>query len=335
MRFNLPNIESTSLDGLTAFVEAGLVGERTLLAATDALILLPCLVMGAATMMFFWWLLTALSSDDLEQDDEWRYDVSRINELRRIDTTFRLFQPVYGVLARFNRNVFKNQLPEIQRHVQVAGFSRFWLPEEYLARMQMIALALFPLYAFVFIRLLGMPGIVTDLMMTGLTVWFLRRQLAGQAEKRLMLIKRRLPFLLDLLTLLMEAGSSFLQSLKQGVIEFGDHPVASEFGRVLTDMNMGKARTEAFDSLRKRLNDDEVSAIVGAIIQSEELGTPVSEIFRTQADVLRVKRSQRAEKIAGEAGVNMLLPAMLVMAATVILILGPFILNYMVFGLGL
>jgi tight adherence protein C len=126
----------------------------------------------------------------------------------------------------------------------------------------------------------------------------------------------------------MEAGSSFINALKQGVVEFEGQAVATEFGRVITDMNMGKARTEAFDNLRRRLNDDEIGSIVGSIIQSEELGTPISDIFRTQADVLRVKRSQRAETIANEAGVNMLLPGVLIMAATVLIILGPFLLNY-------
>ena len=49
--------------------------------------------------------------------------------------------------------------------------------------------------------------------------------------------------------------------------------------------------------------------------------------------MLRIKRTQRAELAAGEAGVNMLLPGILVMAATVLIILGPFMLNYLEFGL--
>jgi tight adherence protein C len=306
-----------------------------LLAETDPAALLPSLVIGAAVTVFFVWLIRALVVDDLEQEDEWRYDISRINELRRQDVMYRLLQPLFGLLARINRNVYKRRLPEVERQLQVAGLSRFWLPEEYLGKLQLIAALMFPVYAFVFFRVIGFAGFVTALVATALTAWFLRIRLRRQADKRLAEIKRRLPFLLDLLTLLMEAGSSFLQALRQGVIEFKGHPVSSEFGRVLTDMNMGKARTEAFDGLRRRLDDDEISAIVGAIIQSEELGTPVSEIFRTQSDVLRVKRSQRAEKIANEAGVNMLLPAMLVMASTVILILGPFVLNYMIYGMGL
>ena len=87
-------------------------------------------------------------------------------------------------------------------------------------------------------------------------------------------------------------------------------------------------RTDALESLRARLHDDEITSIVGSIIQGEQLGTPLALLFRTQADVLRIKRTQRAETIAGEAGVKMLLPTILVMAATVIVILGPFLLGF-------
>ena len=182
--------------------------------------------------------------------------------------------------------------------------------------------------------IMGMPGLVSAILLSGLTVWMLRRRLSRRARDRLIAIKRRLPFLLDLLTLLMEAGASFLQALKQGVKEFQGHQVAVEFGRVLTDMSMGKTRDEAFDAMRQRLNDDEISGIIGSIIQSERLGTPLTDIFRTQSDVLRLKRSQRAETIAGEAGVKMLLPGILVMVSTFIIILGPFVLNYWITGFG-
>ena len=168
-----------------------------------------------------------------------------------------------------------------------------------------------------------------------LTAWFLRHRLAARAAARLRLIKRRMPYLLDLLTLLMEAGATFLNALRQAVDEFRGHPVAEEFGRVLADMNLGKTRMEAFQAMRDRLADDEITSIIGTIIQGEHLGTPLARIFRTQADVLRVKRTQRAEPLAGEAGVNMLLPGVLVMASTVLIILGPFLLNYLKFGLSM
>jgi tight adherence protein C len=123
--------------------------------------------------------------------------------------------------------------------------------------------------------------------------------------------------------------------LKQSVSEFQGHPVAQEFGRVLADMNLGKTRNEALQAMRDRLADDEITSIIGSIIQGETLGTPLAKIFRTQADVLRLKRTQRAELVAGEAGVKMLLPGVLIMAATVLIILGPFLLNFLFFGLTL
>jgi tight adherence protein C len=289
---------------------------------------------GGACGLLTWWIFQALATDDLEQDTEWRYDVSRINGLRRIDVIYRSFLPCIQFLAKLNRAAFRNQLPTVEREIQAAGLSRYWLPEEYLARQQWTALLLLPAYLAVGITYLGVPGAFWAILASGLTVWFLRRRLSQMAAKRLVEIKRRLPFLLDLLTLLMEAGLSFLQSLRQGVEEFEGHEVAVEFGRVLSDMNMGKSRTEAFDSMRRRLSDDEISSIIGTIIQGDQLGTPLSEIFRSQADILRLKRSQRAETIAGEAGVKMLLPGVLVMAATVLIILGPFVLNYWLLGLG-
>ena len=303
--------------------------------STEPIGLAACLVMGGAVTIFIVWLLRSLATDDLEQDDEWRYDVSRINGIRRSDPVFRLFQPLIQTAARFNRNVFGGELPELGRQIQAAGMSRYWLPEEYLGKLELISILLLPVYALSFVATIGGMGVLTAFIASGMTFWVMKRQIKRRAERRLILIKRRMPYLLDLLTLLMEAGSSFIHALQQAVHEFARQPVAEEFGRVLADMNMGKARSEAFDSIRRRLDDDEINSIIAAILQSEELGTPITSIFRTQAEVLRVKRSQRAEKIAGEAGVNMLLPGVLVMASTVLLILGPFVLNYVVLGMGL
>jgi tight adherence protein C len=310
----------------------------TLLAAVPAGAAFPalaCLLVGAAAATLAWWVLRVLQSEDLQQGNEWRYDVSRINELRRVDILFRVFQPAIGLLARANRRVFRESLPEISRQIQAAGLPRFWLAEEYLGRCQLLALFLLPLYVYLFFSALDWIGLLFAMLAVGLTTWFLRYRLAARAKTRLRLIKRRMPFLLDLLTLLMEAGSTFAHALTQAVEEFQGHPVAEEFGRVLADMNLGKTRAEAFLAMRDRLADDEINAIIGTILQGESLGTPLAHIFRAQADVLRIKRTQRAETVAGEAGVNMLLPGILVMAATVLIIIGPFMLNYLYFGLAM
>ena len=296
---------------------------------------LASLMIGGAIATVVWWVFAALRSDDLQQGDEWRYDVSRINDLRQHDALYRQFHPVINVMAKLNRAAFADSLPRMQQELLAAGHPRLWLPEEYLARMQVQALLITPIYLYLGITYLGMPGIVFALMLSGLTAYLLARRLSAQARYRLVLIKRRMPYLLDLVTLLMEAGSTFFHALRQAVKELQGTEVAVEFGRVQADMNLGKTRRQAFEAMQDRLSDPEVNAIISAIIQGEELGTPLAAVFRTQADVLRLKRSQRAEAIAGEAGVNMLLPMILVMMSTVLIILGPFLLAFYYSGFGL
>src|SRR5437773_4718105 len=115
-----------------------------ILAAADTLALAASAVMGLPAALVAWWVLAALAADDLEQSDEWRYDISRINELRRLDVVFRLFQQPIQFLGKLNRAAFAAQLPEIRREIQAAGLPRYWLPEEYLGRMEWVALCLFP-----------------------------------------------------------------------------------------------------------------------------------------------------------------------------------------------
>src|SRR5262245_65503249 len=87
-----------------------------------------------------------LHSEDLEQDEAWRYDVNRINELRRQDVIYRAFHPLVRLLARFNRLAFREYLPEIGREIQDDGLHRFWLAEEYLAHIGILGLNLSTAY---------------------------------------------------------------------------------------------------------------------------------------------------------------------------------------------
>jgi tight adherence protein C len=302
-----------------------------LLAQAGSMLTMPLIasaLMGGGVFVLGCTIARVLASEDLQQADDWRYDVNRINELRRASLFYRLFQPLIQGLAAINRRAFPAELAEMGREIVAAGHSRFWTPEEWLAKVELQALLLSVPIFYVCLEIMGPPGVVLGGVFTILAAVLLRRRLARQARYRLWQIKLRLPFLLDLLTLLMEAGSTFLSALREACHEFRDHPAGVEFGRVLAEMNMGKSRTAALESLRQRLSDDEITSIVGSIIQGENLGTPLALLFRTQADVLRIKRTQRAETMAGEAGVKMLLPAVLIMMATVLIILGPFALSF-------
>src|SRR5262245_20876535 len=182
--------------------------------------LLSSLLVGGAVFVIARWFFAALLAEDDSVEAEWRYDRVRIAELKRHDALYRYFQPLFAGLGRINRAAFRGSLPAVSREIQAAGLPRFWLPEEYLARCELLALALLPALVASCIGIMGPVGIILALVLAGLIAWLLRRRLAVLARYRLTLIKRRLPFLLDLLTLLMEAGSSLLQALEEAVHEF-------------------------------------------------------------------------------------------------------------------
>ena len=64
--------------------------------------------LGAGIFLLWWSIVRVLASDELTQGDEWRYDVSRINELRKASPLYRVFQPLMHGLARFNRRAFRD-----------------------------------------------------------------------------------------------------------------------------------------------------------------------------------------------------------------------------------
>src|SRR4051812_15363016 len=103
------------------------------------------LLLGSAAALVGWWFVRALTETD-EKANEWRYDRVRIAELKRQDGLYRLLYPLFIPLARVNRSLFRGSLPEINRELQAAGLPRFWLPEEYLARCELLAIAMLPAF---------------------------------------------------------------------------------------------------------------------------------------------------------------------------------------------
>ena len=73
--------------------------------------------------------------------------------------------------------------------------------------------------------------------------------------------------------------------------------------------------------------DDDVAELVFSINKGEEFGTPLAQTFRIQADQMRLKRTQWAEKAAGAAQVAIVLPGMIIMIACLLIIGAPFVLS--------
>lgn len=137
-------------------------------------------------------------------------------------------------------------------------------------------------------------------------------------------ILRSLPFVLDLLTLSVEAGMDFMSALQRTtearkIDEFGE-----EILRVVREIQLGTTRSEALRTMARRVDLPDVRSVVNALIQADELGVSVGAILRIQSDQIRQRRFERAEKLANEAPVKLLGPLLLFIFPSVFLILlGP------------
>ena len=141
------------------------------------------------------------------------------------------------------------------------------------------------------------------------------------------MFKRRLPYAVDLIALMMEAGASFRESLATIVRENRGHALGEEFGQVLSEIEYGQTLRQALSNLRDRLADNELNEMIFAVHKAEELGTPLSMIFLRQAEQMRLMRSQWAERMAGKANANISFPGLIVMLGCMLIVIGPFVLN--------
>ncbi|MEM9111201.1 MAG: type II secretion system F family protein [Planctomycetota bacterium] len=156
--------------------------------------------------------------------------------------------------------------------------------------------------------------------------------LSSNATRRTRLIGKQLPYTLDLIALVMASGSSFTEAVETLIRDDPDDQLNQELAFALSEMEYGTTRAAALQNLGERIPLDSLRSVVGAVNQAEKLGTPLSAILKVQAEMLRMHRSVRAEKLSASASLKILVPSMLILLAVVLVIGAPMIIRFIVQG---
>ncbi len=230
-----------------------------------------------------------------------------------------------ALVARVSGLLPRQRTERIRHKLLVAGVSASLGPEEFIV-LQGVGVGAGLLGGLLLAPVLGQSGmalvrLVALAAVVGLfapVAWLSRKRDERQAS-----IRRDLPDVLDLLAISVEAGVGFEGAVEVVTRQF-DSPLATEFGRTLREMELGLARREALQNLKRRTEVPELSNFVLILVQADALGMPIGRVLRTQAVEMRSKRRQWAREKAGKLPVKMLVPLVFcILPPLFVVLLGP------------
>jgi tight adherence protein C len=243
----------------------------------------------------------------------------------------RVLVPVFKMLATtVTRFTPEQQIESTRKQLELAGKAHTTDPRTFFGTRIMLTVLMGGLGFFLFFivtKQTALNAILLTALFTALGYFLPALQLKGQIKRRQDSILRALPDALDLLTICVEAGLGFDAAMGK-VYEKWDNELATAFGRVLQEIQLGKLRRDALRSMAQNMEVADVTSFTAAIIQADQLGVSIAKILRIQSDQMRVKRRQRAQEKAQQAPVKMLIPMVFLIFPSIwIVLLGPAIIQ--------
>jgi tight adherence protein C len=148
-----------------------------------------------------------------------------------------------------------------------------------------------------------------------------------KARKRIEMLDRSLPDLIDLLCVMIEAGLSFPAAMRLSAEQFGP-PLSDELRLTLQEQTMGLSIDEALTHMAERADTPAMKAFVRAMSQGEKMGISIGQIMRNLAHEMRHRRRSSAEERAQKTPVLMLFPLVfLIFPAMFIILMTPAAIN--------
>jgi tight adherence protein C len=218
-----------------------------------------------------------------------------------------------AVMVRFGR--FREE--EIRAELMAAGVYSL-SPRTFLG-YRLLAATLLPVVVLMLGGFAFLPIVMA--MMAVAAGWMIPLVLIRRrARLRLSAIDRRLPDLIDLLVVTIEAGLGFTGALRVAA-ENVTGSLRDELRLTLQEQTMGLSVEEALKNLAARADTANVRAFVRAMAQGERLGISIGNIMRNLALEMRKRRRMQADERAQKAPVKMLFPLVFLIFPSMLIVM--------------
>ncbi|MCU0495378.1 MAG: type II secretion system F family protein [Chloroflexaceae bacterium] len=152
--------------------------------------------------------------------------------------------------------------------------------------------------------------------------------LKGKVKRRQQAISVSLPDLLDMLAVCVSAGMGFDIALGL-LVERSKGALYEEMERLMRELRIGEPRHLAFRHVIERNSSKELRAFIEALLQAEDLGTPIAATLERQAEDMRIMRRHRLREQGAKANNQIaLVMVFLIMPSIMCLVLGGIVLSF-------
>ncbi|HEY8762422.1 MAG TPA: type II secretion system F family protein [Candidatus Dormibacteraeota bacterium] len=290
---------------------------------------------GVGIFLVFWGMYTTRGSavsGDMVQDRLAAFSGNKPLTLDEVELQKpfeeRFIRPAIDRLGKYlAQNTPEKQRQDMQNKLNLAGRPGNLSPADFQALRYGLGIALFVIGLLVGLLFHSVVGLVLSALVGFvLGFFFPTYYIDSKVRARRKEIQLGLPDVMDLLTIAVEAGLGFDAAI-QRVTEKFDNALADEFKTVLQEVRLGRPRLEALDEMGRRCGVEDLHNFTQAVIQSEQMGVGLAKILRLQSEEMRRKRRQRAEELAAQASLKMMLPMVGCIFPTLwLILLGPAVL---------
>ena len=304
-------------------------------------IIFTCIIaLTGVAVGVFAWVLSVPSKDKKvvvrrgrsKEDSEHSVEFGGLRRARAIYTNDKFikaqFMKILERLGSFQKEgEFKREFSKLYAN---AGWPRSMSDNQILGIVYFIAIIVTLLYCAVLVFL--MPVLLLGAPLMGFAVGYLlvKQWMKSCILKRFSSISKMMPYIMDILSMTMNAGASLQSAIELIVLNYSHHPIGEEFDAMMYDIERGASIAVAMGGFRERLSSISiVQSFADEVINAIKFGRPIATLLENSSVKFKKLRVLEAQDRAGRAKVMILVPGFIILIGSLILLFGPFVLKFM------